>query len=346
MRSVLILKRHCTDASLDPSNDARRAASPVVIPSAAAAEGMGDMRGSVVTIGTFDGVHVGHQAILAEVDRAARARRLTRIAYVFVRPPRAEIGSAAEADLLLPFELRLRLVRALVDRVVLARFRDVRDLSPDDFAERVVAQELAARCVVVGSGFRYGRDRSGDLQALRDAGSALGFEVREVNPVLVDNEPASSTRARDLLRAGDISRAARLLGRPPVLVGPIVPGDGIGTTIGYPTANLAADPDLLLPGDGIYLAHVFSDQWLGHGLVYVGSRPTVAGRDRRCEIHLLSPPADGLEQASLEVHLLERLRDDRRFPSLEALKAQIEADVRQAEALRSHYPTPAGRLAG
>jgi riboflavin kinase/FMN adenylyltransferase len=301
---------------------------------------------TVVTIGTFDGVHVGHQRILKRVDREARERGGARVANVFALPPRMTLEPDALSDLLLPVERRERLLRAFVDRVVFAEFSDVRQLSPQAFAQEVIVESLNARAVVVGEGFRFGRDRSGDLTALRSLGEALGFAVQSVPALLMDGEPVSSTRIRGLLREGRVRDAAHLLGRPPLLVGDVVHGEHIGRTLGHPTANLHLDSRILLPGDGIYYSHVYINESSAHGLLYVGSRPTAQGRERRSEVHLLSPPEEDLYGLSIEVHILERLRGDRAFPSLDALREEIECDVKAARALVARHPLPGDRIRG
>jgi len=303
------------------------------------------MQGNVVTIGTFDGVHLGHRAILDRVTREARERDIARLAYVFEHPPRVALEAEGAGRLLLPLDVRLRLLHACVDRVVLARFPDVRRLSPGDFAERVISRELKARCVVVGSSFRYGRDRRGDIATLRSSGDALGYDVFGVDPVEVDGQTVSSTRVRELLEQGAPSQATRLLGRPPILVGPVVRGDGIVRALGYPAADVALDPDILLPADGVYLCHVYAGDARDHGLLYVGTRPTLTGRDRKSEVHLLSSPVAGLDGLRIEVHILERLRADRPFSSVDALRRQIGEDVRHAETLRGRYPIGGDPLA-
>jgi riboflavin kinase/FMN adenylyltransferase len=296
--------------------------------------------GTAVTIGTFDGVHIGHQAILTVVRRQAERQHLASLAYAFRVPPRLHTELGPGRCLLLPESLKVRTLSRFVDRVVPVSFPTVRDLSPAGFAERILHQQLRAELVVVGPSFRFGAERTGAPEVLRSLGERLGFSVVVVPPVLIDGEPVNSTRIRSLLIEGDIPRATALLGRPPVLIGDVTRGDQVGRRIGYPTANLAVDPHVLLPKHGVYVAHAFvggrSDPVCHPGLLYVGTRPTLeAGRGRlRCEIHLLAPPGEELYDAQIEVHLLTRLRGDRTFGTLDELRRQIELDVdRAAETL-------------
>jgi len=302
--------------------------------------------GSVVTIGTFDGVHLGHRAVLDVVASLAASGDRERIAYVFEAPPRTTLENHSSPRLLLPIGLRQTLLRTFVDRVEFAAFDAVPGLSPEAFVGDVLVGRLRAGHVVVGEGFRFGRSRAGDVPRLSALGRDAGFDVHAVPPAIVDGAAVSSTRIRRLLGDGRVRDAAALLGRPPVLVGRIAKGDGIGRRLGYPTANLSVDPGILLPADGIYLAHAFADGHRDHGLLYVGDRPTLEGTHRRCEIHLLSPWPEELRAAQLQVHVLERVRDDRAFPSVDALSDQIGRDVAVARKLVGRYPLPKRPIGG
>ncbi len=294
-------------------------------------------QGTAVTVGTFDGVHLGHQAILREVQRIARNEGLEATAYTFPFPPR--IGNPGP-HLILTQVMKSALLRRYVARVVPGEFPRVRDLSPQEFVKHVLLDELGARVVVVGENFRFGQKRAGDPNSLKELGAAHGLSVTVVPSVIVDGAPVSSTRIRTLIREGRVETAARLLGRPPVISGRGVPGDRIGRKIGYPTANLALPSDLIRPGTGIYLSYAFWNGGEGAGLLYIGHRPTLSGAEMRFELHLLSPPSTDLTDETLEVHLLSRLRDDRAFPSLSALKDQITDDIATAHKLLSSRPRP------
>ncbi|MGD9675948.1 MAG: riboflavin biosynthesis protein RibF [Candidatus Bipolaricaulia bacterium] len=303
------------------------------------------MKQTAVAIGTFDGVHRGHQRILAETRNLAAAGGLESVAYTFDGPPRSFDGPKP-VSLLLPPEVKRALLQSWVDRVECASFPAVRDLEPTAFVDQVLVGELASRLVVVGASFRFGRDRSGDAAWLAAFAAPRGVDVRVLPPLEVAGAPVSSTRIRQLLRAGDVEAAAELLGRPPVLLGVVESGDRIGRTLGFPTANLRTDPRVLVPGAGIYLAHAFRAGAASYALVYVGTRPTLSTSELRCEVHLLTPPEDDLRGAEFEVHLLRRLRDDRRFANLQALKLQMQDDLDQARALAAFFPLPTRPPAG
>ncbi len=290
------------------------------------------MKTTVITVGTFDGVHRGHQEILRRVDEIARAEGLERIAYTFVFPPRfVLVGS--ESGLLLPEEVKVKLLERSVDRVIRADFHEVGVLEAERFVRQVLLERLAARTVVVGERFRFGRDREGDVALLRRIGDEEGVSIVSLPQLVVDRVMVSSTRIRSLLCQGMIDDATALLGRPPLLFGVVVHGDRVGRRIGYPTANLALDPHLLLPATGVYLVHAFFRGEGGGGMMYIGGRPTIGGDEMRCEVHLFSPLLGELYGEQMEVHLLHRLRGDRSFSSLSDLRLQIDRDAERARAL-------------
>ena len=265
-----------------------------------------------VAIGTFDGVHLGHRRVV----RAAVDARLTPTVVTFDPHPRVALGH--QVELLSTLERRLELLAELrVEDVLVVPFDlELARLEPAAFAERVLAP-IGTSVVVAGDGFRFGRGRSGDLGTLR----SLGFDVRPV-PVV---EGVSSTTIRQLLRAGEVRRAARLLGRAPEVEGVVVAGDSRGGTLGFPTANLAVPAELLVPAYGIYAGSA-----LGHrAAISIGVNPHYGGAERRIEAFLLEFTGD-LYGRRLVVELWERLRDERAFATEAELVAQIAYDVERA----------------
>jgi riboflavin kinase/FMN adenylyltransferase len=299
-------------------------------------------RGAVITVGTFDGVHRGHQEILRRVDEIARAAGLERVVYSFRSPPRFLLNGVEEG-LLLPESVKVCLLERRVERVERANFSKVGKITAEQFVCGVLIKGLAARAIVVGERFRFGRGRRGDLSLLRRIGETEGVRIVAVPPLMIDGAPVSSTRIRSLLREGRIDAAAALLGRPPLLVGRVIHGDRLGRELGYPTANLAIAPEILRPAKGAYLAYAFWDGMGSAGLLYIGDRPTLDKSALRCEIHLFSPPKTDLYGLRLEVQILARLRGDQAFPSLAALRRQIDRDAAQGRALllaRNEPPQP------
>jgi riboflavin kinase / FMN adenylyltransferase len=262
-----------------------------------------------VAIGTFDGVHRGHRRVLD----AAKTAGLRTAVVTFWPHPRTVLGNRVE--LLTTLDRRLELLEeAGVDDVLVVTFdARIARLEPAGFAESFL-DAIGARVVAVGVNFRFGRGASGDVETLR----TLGFDVHAV-PTL---EGVSSTRIRELLHAGDARSAAAPLGRPAEVEGTVVLGDQRGGTLGYPTANLDVPPDLLVPAYGIYAGAA-----LGHrAAVSIGVNPHYGGHERRVEPYLLDYDGD-LYGRRLVVELWERLRDERAFPSEQALVEQIATDV-------------------
>ena len=269
-----------------------------------------------VALGTFDGVHLGHRRVI----ETALAAGPEPTVVTFDPHPRTALGNRVE--LLTTLERRLELLaEAGVEAALVVEFTlELARLEPEEFAETVL-RPIGAEVVVAGSDFRFGHGRKGDLELLR----GLGFDVRAV-PLLED---VSSSRIRDLVRAGDVVGAAKRLGRPVEVEGTVVAGEARGGTLGFPTANLDVRPELLVPGNGIYVGAA-----AGHrAAVSIGTNPHYGGHERRVEAYLLDFSGD-LYGQRLVVELWQRLRDEQAFETENDLIRQIEADVelaRQAE---------------
>jgi riboflavin kinase/FMN adenylyltransferase len=304
-------------------------------------------RGTAVSIGTFDGVHAGHVALLQQLSAQARKRALPSLLLTFIPPPQADTShTPLRRHLLLPLQARLALLGRHVDIIQTATVDSVRTLSPERFAHTVLVRSLQTRVVVEGESFRFGCGRSGDVGTLRRLGTQLGFDVVPLPPVLVDREPVSSTRIRLAVQQGDLRLARQCLGRPLALFGTVVRGDQLGALLGYPTANLAVDPLVLLPPNGVYVVHAWGDGPPSDGLRYIGRRPTLGGHDLRCEVHLLDAPHRSLYDQFLEVHILERIREDRTFSSLIELKAQMARDLAAGLRTLAQHPRELSRILG
>ena len=270
-----------------------------------------------IALGTFDGVHLGHRRVL----EAAVAAGLTPTVVTFDPHPRVALGY--DVELLASLERRLELIAqsGIEDALVVDFDLELAQLLPEEFAERVL-RPIGTEVVVAGANFRFGRGRAGDLDLL----GRLGFDVRPVP--LVDG--ASSTRIRDLLRNGEVVRAARVLGRAPEVSGVVVAGDARGGTLGFPTANLRPEPGVVVPGYGIYAGAAD-----GHrAAISIGTNPHYGGEERRIEAFLLDFAGD-LYGRPLRLELWARLRDEQAFASEAELVEQIARDVeatRRAEA--------------
>jgi riboflavin kinase/FMN adenylyltransferase len=273
-----------------------------------------ETRGRAVAIGTFDGVHIGHRRVL----EAAVAAGSTPTVITFTPHPRTVLGN--QVELLCTLERRLELIVAvgIEETLVLEFTAELVRLEAVEFVDRIL-RPIGTDVVVAGGNFRFGYRRGGDLPLLE----RLGFDVRAVPFV----EGLSSSQARQLLRAGEVARAAKVLGRPPEVEGTVVVGDARGGTLGFPTANLRVDPELLVPAHGIYAGAARGFR----AAVSIGTNPHYGGTERRVEAYLLDFDGD-LYGDRLVVELWERLRDERVFPTEEELIAQIARDVEAARA--------------
>lgn len=285
---------------------------------------------TVVAVGVFDGVHLGHQRLLHELLEFASEERATPTVVTFAEhPDRLLHGSAPPLLVSVPHRLRL-LRRAGVQRAVVLEFDpELRAWSARTFAERVLRDGLAARGLLLGFDSAFGREREGTPERLRELGGEFGFSVRTGTPVLVDGKPISSTAIRAAIAGGDLAQARRLLGRWPAAFGKVVRGDGRGRTIGVPTANVEAQSEVL-PPHGVYAALVILDGEPVPAVANLGTRPTITPTGApRLEVHLLEFQGD-LYDRVLEVLFVARLREERKFQDLDALVAQIRSDIAAA----------------
>lgn len=300
-------------------------------------------RSTLVAIGNFDGVHLGHRAVLGRAAADAAALGLAPVLLTFDPHPSRVLGRGA-----LPVLTTLPRKIELLERyhtnltVVVEPFTlELAQLEPREFAEQLLAGTLGACVVIVGENFRFGRNRSGDLTTLVELGGKLGFAARPEELSGDADGPYSSTRVRTALSAGNLEEVERLLGRPHSLSGRVVTGAQRGRTIGVPTANLAEVPEAL-PPYGVYAVlvdRVTTDgsRVLGRGVANIGNRPTL-GAGFSVETHLFDLDED-LYGAELRVHLVAHVREERRFDGLEALKSQIARDCEAARhALAGRQP--------
>ncbi len=296
----------------------------------------------VATIGNFDGVHLGHRALLAELRRRAEGAGALTLVCLFAPHPRAVLAPASTPGLLTTLDARRRWLQPLgVDRVQVVEFtRRVSQLRAETFLDRLRGRHRLVG-LVVGPGFAIGHRRHGTAEVLGAHGDAHGFWVAEVPPTADGGRRISSTLVRERVAAGDMAGAARMLGRPFELTGLVVPGDRVATRLGFPTANLRCRPEQLLPAFGIYAvwARRAGGRWWP-AVASIGVRPHFGGGPVVVEVHGLEPPGD-LYGARLEVRCLDRLRDEARFVSDTALQAQIAADVEAAAAILARAARPA-----
>jgi riboflavin kinase/FMN adenylyltransferase len=291
-------------------------------------------RASVVTIGNFDGVHRGHQSILAKVIERARALDATPALVTLDPHPLKVLRPESAPLLILPLEERVRLIEAAgIEWMLILPFTLPFSRTPaEDFVRDVLAGALRCREAYLGPNFHFGRDQEGDVDLLKRLGPRYGFSADKVPEVFYKDFMISSSLVRSTVAEGQVALARRLLGRPFTLIGEVVRGDGRGRELGFPTANLAALNELL-PGDGVYVTRAVVDGRRRRSATNIGRRPTFGGQARVVETHLLSFQGD-LYGRPLRLEFLKRLRGEKRFAGIEELKAQIGRDVGRA---RSHF---------
>jgi riboflavin kinase/FMN adenylyltransferase len=291
-----------------------------------------------LTVGNFDGVHLGHRAMLELLDGAARERRLRSCVMSFEPHPREFFSPDQAPTRLTSLREKLELLaQAGIDQVHVRRFDyDFARVTAEEFIDKVLVTGLGVRWVLVGDDYRFGARRQGDVAMLRDAGRQHGFEVAQMQSVTVDGIRVSSTAVRDRLANGDLTGAARLLGRPYSISGRVVRGDGIGKQLGFPTANVQMKHNRP-PLAGIFVVEVLGlgDRPL-EGVASLGVRPTVkAGGAPVLEVNLFDFARE-IYGRHLQVRFLHKLRDEEKYADLETLKRQIARDADNARRFFDH----------
>jgi riboflavin kinase / FMN adenylyltransferase len=300
-------------------------------------------RGTVVTVGSFDGVHLGHHAVLEEIARRAEAAGRESVLVTFEPHPLEVVNPQAAPPLLTTGpERREILAQTALDLAYFLRFdRRVAAMSPEEFVRHVLLERCGMEELVIGHDHGFGRGRSGDVETLKHLGAVHGFDVDVVPPVDFGDQHVSSSRVRRAVAGGDLGSAAKMLGRPYTVSGLVGHGDGRGRRLGVPTVNLTeVPPQKLLPPDGIYAVEV---EWRGGrtgGMMHQGPRPTFADGRRTLEANLFDFEGD-LYGEWVRITWVKRLRDVERFTSVEQLQHQMERDRTDAlAALAGGRPIP------
>lgn len=284
----------------------------------------------VVALGTFDGVHIGHQALIRRALDRARVIGGRGVVLTFDPHPLQVIAPPAEPFLLTTLRERLQLFADLgVDISVVVRFDPALQQMPPDRWIAMLVEHIRLAEAVCGPNYTFGHGRMGTVAALVDEGHDHGFVVQVVPPTEIDGITVSSTVIRTLLRKGDVRRAGRLLGRWYGIRGTVVRGDGRGVELGFPTANLRPPTDKVTPAQGIYAGFARGPSGMGQAAMSVGTRPTFGPGQLLVEAHLIDVSVD-LYGAEIDLYFVERLRDELKFGSIEELIRQMHADVEQA----------------
>ncbi|WP_092980876.1 bifunctional riboflavin kinase/FAD synthetase [Robiginitalea myxolifaciens] len=289
-------------------------------------------RPSVVTIGTFDGVHVGHRKILDRLILSGKDANLESTLLTFYPHPRMVLQKDTDLRLLSSIEEKTQILNELgLDALIIHPFtKEFSRLTAKEFVRQILVNRLQARRIIIGYDHRFGRNRSADIQDLRAYGNLYGFEVEEINAQEIDDISVSSTKIRKALNEGDLETANRYLGYAYTISGKVIRGKGLGRELGFPTANLQPDtPYKLIPRQGVYVVSATHEQTTRYGMMNIGMNPTVDGTREHIEIHFFELDQDLYDQP-LQVRLHKRLRDEIKFSSLDSLKAQLTADQEQA----------------
>ncbi|MDO8473868.1 MAG: bifunctional riboflavin kinase/FAD synthetase [Dehalococcoidia bacterium] len=296
-------------------------------------EKLSPKRDTIVTIGVFDGVHKGHQSLIQTLKKLAAERNLLSVAMTFEIHPEEVIGSANLVPWLTHMDERVRLLRSLgVDLVTVMPFdREVAKLDARQFMG-LLTKYLHMKGLVVGPDFALGKGRQGDAAALVTLGKEMGFTVASVPPLDLDGRVVSSTAVRQAVARGDAREYFKLVGRYYTICGEVIKGAERGRTLGFPTANLAIDPHRAVPADGVYVTWAHFDSTRHPSVTNIGRRPTFDNGERLAEVHVLDHQGD-LYGKEMTVELVERLRDELRFNSVQELQERMKQDVEQSRSV-------------
>ncbi len=282
---------------------------------------------SVVTFGVFDGLHIGHQDVLDKVRSIADTENLTRILFGFYPHPLSYLAPEKCPPVLMCLPKRIDILKQLgIDTTIFVNFDEsIASMSPDTFVNNILLDMCHAKHVVVGYACQFGKDRQGNAQLLETIGEQSEFGVSVVPPTQLNGLPVHSTRIRQSIARGDLGLASQLLGRVYSVSGTIVQGDGRGKQLGFPTANIDTG-EQLCPPNGVYAIQAkLEEQWL-NGVVNIGIRPTFNGTEFQVESHLFD--FDGIVYGkTLEIFFIEKIRSERKFSTIHALRQQINRDI-------------------
>lgn len=295
-----------------------------------AAEKFDGNKATVVTIGTFDGVHVGHRKIIQRVLASAVANDLESVVLTFFPHPRMVLQKDLGIKLLNTINERMQLLEQTgIDHLVVHPFtREFSRLSAEEYVKNILVDQLKAKKVVIGYDHHFGRNRNADIEDLKRFGKQFGFEVEEIPEQDIDDVAISSTKIRKALQQGNLAKANKYLGSPFILTGTIARGKGLGRKMGYPTANLHVGENYkLIPAQGVYVVRAKIDEKVQYGMMSIGTNPTVGGVQQTIETYFFDLDQD-LYDRHLQIEVLVRIRDEKKFDDVEALIAAMEEDER------------------
>ncbi len=285
-------------------------------------------RQTVVTIGTFDGVHAGHRKIIERLVNSASANNLDSVVLTFFPHPRMVLQKESGIELINTIEERKQLLKETgIDHLVVHPFtHNFSRLTALEFVRDILVNKLKAKKIIIGYDHRFGRNRTADINDLKKFGEEFGFEVEEISQQDVEQVAVSSTKIRKALQDGRVERANMYLQHPFTLTGTIVRGKGIGKDLGFPTANLEIKEDYkLVPKNGVYVIRSFIDGETVYGMMNIGTNPTVGGKEKTIESYFFDLDKD-LYEKDLQIEMLVRIRDEKKFDSVNDLKIAMKQD--------------------
>jgi len=293
---------------------------------------------SIITLGNFDGLHLGHQELIRKIILRAEETGGLSMVVTFRPHPLKILAPEKCPPLISIYEEKIQLLEKLgIDVLVKIPFTlDFSAMEPRDFVKNILVDLLGAKEIFVGYNYRFGKGRKGNIRMLRDLGKELGFIVREIEQVSLNGEVISSTRIRQLLINGEVEYAAKLLGRPYTLCGIVVKGDGRGRGLGFPTANLASR-HAIIPSNGVYAVRLFVRDNYYNGIVNIGMRPTFDAKSLAIEVHIFDFDED-IYGEEMTVYFAGKIREERKFSSAEALIGQITKDISAAKTILAKNP--------
>lgn len=292
-----------------------------------------EFKNAVITIGTFDGVHLGHKVILDQVVNHAKTIHGESILITFEPHPRKLLFPDQPLKILTPLEQKLELITAAgIQHIIVVPFtKAFAELSADAYINNFLVKQVKAKHIIIGYDHHFGNDRKGDINLLKQYAGNCGYTIHEIPAQLIDDAAVSSTKIRHALQVGHVADANAMLGRPYSFIGSVVHGTQLGRTIGYPTANMKPLADeQLIPAEGVYAIQARWNKHLLNGMLNIGYRPTVTNEMRlKIEANIFNFN-ENIYNQTLEIIFIKRLRDEHKFPSIDALKTQLRQDADNA----------------
>jgi len=281
-----------------------------------------------LTVGTFDGVHIGHRKIISQLVETAKKNNEKSVLLTFFPHPRMVLQKELEIKLLNTIDERIELLSQTgLDNLIIIPFnKEFSRLSAIEFVRDILVNQLKLKHLIIGYDHHFGRNREGTFDELVEYGNLYGFEVLEISAQDIEKVAVSSTKIRNALNNGDIEKATTYLNKPYPITGKVEKGKGIGNKIGFPTANIYVKESYkLIPKNGVYIISTLIDNHDYIGIMNIGFRPTLNGKNKTIEVHLLDFKGD-LYGKNIRINLIKHIRDEKKFPTLEALKDQIKQD--------------------